>query len=535
MSGFQDEFFKDLWTDVLLNESRSILCDYFREEKEQHIRVKLRRYCLEAGGLYGPPLLSFSALLELPELKKERKEMERQAGHPADDRLSCEERIRFVRQLLERLERDGKYAGEPDDSGQAAHSMKDGREKETKKNGNRPRRGQGEHACVEILCRYYDLRMAAQGGYGLCPEEKMDLNPHMADRDRCNPRSEEKMGCNPRMVDRAGVLVSEFLDELSRKADDAKAGSRRRARAREEIQRAGAQIGNGYKRIQREKERLSGALERAAARVIDLYLYAEAVQFLYNAGYPMPTGEDGEEYGREVRRPPQHGSSRIKTVPLKLLDFYFERRRITERYLTSISRMAPSRISESDTLKEKIEEVYEFACDNEMDRAVLPLLIDNDSGSGLYVLGSSYLHSWDKQAANYQKVQRILGGRPCCYAIVKFLNLELEDEGTYFWAPCSVADPLYGKCDVNPEGVLFTDLETALDIYQGQLSVSAHEVLYENFRSENIVYLRGTDIPVDPQFRKYFQVMEEEDGLEDERRSLMEEYGCHSSLPMSLS
>ncbi len=457
MADFQDGFFRDLWDDVLFNESRSILCDYFREEKKQHILVKLKRYCLEAGGQYGPPLISFSMLLEMPELKKEKKRMEQHR----QENPSYEAHIRFVGQLLKELEEGGKKE----------HVQK------------RSRRGSGENACVEILCRYYDLLQRS---------------------------------CAPKGSGGSGAAL-EFLEELSRAADGAKAGSRRRARAKEEIRRA-------KERILRGRAEPLVILERAASQVMDLYLYAEAVQFLYNAGYPMSTGEDGEEYGKDVRRPQKRNNSRIKTIPLKLLDFYFERRRITENYLTSVSRMPPSRISDSDVLREEIEEVYEFACANEMERAVIPLLTDNDSGSGLYILGKSYLHSWDAQAADYQKVQRILDGRPCCYAIVRFLNLELEDGGTYFWAPYSIVDPLYGKCDTNPEGVLFSDLETALDIYQGQLSVSSQEVLYENFRSENRVRLGGEDAGIDPQFLKYFQILEEEDELEDEKARLMEEY-----------
>ena len=53
------------------------------------------------------------------------------------------------------------------------------------------------------------------------------------------------------------------------------------------------------------------------------------------------------------------------------------------------------------------------------------------------VLGSEYLQSWKEGSPDGRKVQEILRGRSCCYAIVRFLNLELEEDGQYFWAPYS--------------------------------------------------------------------------------------------------
>ena len=59
--------------------------------------------------------------------------------------------------------------------------------------------------------------------------------------------------------------------------------------------------------------------------VLDLCLYADAVQFFYNAGYPLPM-EERKKNEAETLIPKKTREARIKTLPLNLLDFYFEQR-----------------------------------------------------------------------------------------------------------------------------------------------------------------------------------------------------------------
>lgn len=465
MSDFGDGFFRDLWYDMVLNESHSVLCNYFREEKKQHILVKLKKHCYEMTIPLESHSISLEVLKEAPELKKDKKRIEQHLANDASD----EERIRFIRQLFTELT--------------------SGKKKEKKENEKHVRKGAGEHACVEILCQYYDFRIEY---------ETLGTDADLASLVKC---------------------VTPFLDKLCRKAKAAKVNKKRKKKVIEAIDRVLWQLKVDAKKIDK-----NGMVEKTMNKVMDLYLYAEAAQFLYNAGYPLPLEDDSEEYGKETLEPEKLNHARIKTVPVKLLDYYFSKRGLSFEQLTSVSRMSPSWISKNEALKEKLEEVYHFACDNNLKKAVIPLLIDNESGSGLYIIGENYLQSWGTKDQNYQKVEAILDGRPCCYAIVKFLNLELEDGGQYFWSPYSVVDLVYGKCDTNPEGILFNDLEIALNIYRGQLHVSSQEILYENFRSENIVHLKEDVVTIDPEFRKYFKITEEEDDLREERNDFETEY-----------
>lgn len=435
MSDFQEGFFRDLWNDMLLNESYSVLCCYFREEKKQHISVKIRKYYYERTAVYGPESISYDLLKEISKIKKD--EIQR---------------------------------------AQSIEKKKDKQEKSIHQ-----RKSSKEHACVEMLCQYYDFKT-------------------------------EYLTCyNNKDIEGMAKCTRAFLDVLYQKTDKAKAAKKKKNQILKEI----CTIKNLYK---------NGTVENVLNQVMNLYLYAEAAQFLYNAGYPLPQEDSSKEDTDEMPKLKKLSRARIKTVPLKMLDYYFKKREISFEHLDLVSRMSPSWILSNEVLKEKLEEVYEFACDNDMKRAVIPLMINNASGSGLYIIGKNYLQSWSTENRNQQKVEEILDGRPCCYAIVKFLNLELEDYGQYFWAPYSIVDMVYGKCDTNPEGILFNDLEKALNIYRGQLQVSSDKILYENFRNENIVHLKENAVSIDPEFRKYFKISEEEEDLREEITNYEMEY-----------
>lgn len=412
MSDFQEGFFRDLWYDVLLNGSGSILYRYFREEKTQHSLVRQKKYDYERAAVYGPPCSS-------PNIMED-------AG---------------VGQT-----------GKRQNGGQKGHS----------------RRGASEHACVEMLCRYYEFLT--------------DYAAFSRDGDS----------------DGASRAADGFLDELYQKTDEAKVSQKRKKPIFRTIAAAKQQL---------EDERMEGILEQ----VMDLYLYAESAQFLYNAGYPLPQEEEREPGEGDRPEPKRKKQARIKTIPLRLLDYYFADRGVSFDDVSSISRMSPSWIANHEDLKEKMEEVYEFVCDNGMTRAVIPLLLDHASGIGLYIIGKTYLQGWNSSMEDRQKVEDILGDRPCCYAIVKFLNLELNEDDQYFWSPYSIVDMVYGTCDTNPEGILFHDLDMALNIYKGQLNVASQDILYENFRNENVVYMDERDVTLDPEYRKYFRI-EEKDG-----------------------
>lgn len=207
-----------------------------------------------------------------------------------------------------------------------------------------------------------------------------------------------------------------------------------------------------------------------------------------------------------------------------LLDMYFSRKDLSFQKLSAINRTAPHQVSRNMDMKEEIEEVYRFVCEKEMDTAVVPLLIDNDSGSGLYIIGRAYLKSWNGDVRMRRRVNDILGDQTCCYAIVKFLNLEAQLDDTYLWTPYSVVDMVYESCDTNPENILFSDLEKALNIYEGQLGVRSGNILYENFHLVNQLDEEESLELIPPGYRKYFDVPRQEEDMREDIKSLKEEY-----------
>ena len=368
-------------------------------------------------------------------------------------------------------------------------------QEETWENGAKPvRRSAGRQPAAEILCRYYDF---------------------LTDHEIC---------C--RQKDPAGAAESAegFLREMRRLADAAKVGKRRKKSVFEELERM-------QKTYRHERT------ERLVEQVMDLHLYAEAAQFLYNAGYPLPR-ETEEKYdanweNQEKSRLKRLERSRIKTLPMGLLDIYFSRRDLSFRKLSAINRTAPRQVSRSVDMKEEIEEVYRFICEKEMITAVVPLLIDNDSGSGLYIIGRAYLKSWDGDIRMRRKVNDILENRSCCYAIVKFLNQEARLDDTYLWSPYSVVDMVYESCDTNPENILFSDLEKALNIYEGQLGVRSGNLLYENFHLANQLDEEESLELIPSGYRKYFDVPRQEEDMRGDIEALEDEYKKRLSAEFS--
>lgn len=335
-----------------------------------------------------------------------------------------------------------------------------------KKSGTRARKVSKEHACVEIL--------------RVCQRRK---------KQKQISEAENQM----------------FLELLKTKIEEAKVNQKRKKCVLEVLEQSENVTGKGIK------------------AVLDLCLYADAVQFFYNAGYPLPM-EERKKNEAETLIPKKTREARIKTLPLNLLDFYFEQRGLPFEKISYLSRMSPERVIKDEVLKEKLADVYEFACTNQMTRAVVPLLLDAETGKGLYVLGEAYLQQWDFQESEQEKVEEILNGECCCYAIVQFLNLELEDNGAYCWSPYSIVDMEFGKSDTNPELILFHDLEKALNVYKGQLSISSDEILYENFKEENTVYVEEEAVSIAPEFLKYFRIISKDKGLESYIEELKNEY-----------
>ncbi len=350
------------------------------------------------------------------------------------------------------------------------------------KSGRRPA---GHQPAIEILCLYYDF---------LAEYEVM--------RRQRDPEG------------RAGRTRA-FIQEMRRLANEAKVGKRRKQPVLEELE-------------QMEKTYRHNRTERLVEQIMDLYLYAEAAQFLYNAGYPLPRETD-REYGPEWEREEKPRlikleRSRIKTIPMGLLDLYFSRKDLPFRKLSAINRTDPRQVSRNVDMKEEIEEVYQFACENRMDTAVVPLLVDNDSGSGLYIIGKAYLKSWNGNVRMRRKVKDILGNRCCCYAIVKFLNLDAQIDDTYLWSPYSIVDMVYESSDTNPENILFSDLEKALNIYQGQLGVRSGNILYENFHLVNQLDKPESLELIPAEYRKYFNTPEEGENIWKDMEALQKEY-----------
>lgn len=339
------------------------------------------------------------------------------------------------------------------------------------------RRSADRQPAVEILCAYYGF---------------------LADYENAR-RQNDRASCRKK--------AAAFLDELQRLADMAKAGKKRKNEVYEEIEAM-------------RKDYRHGGIERLTERVMDLHLYAEAVQFLYNAGYPMPkensrAGDAGDACDMRLEK---LAASRIKTIPLALMDLYFSRKEISFETISAANRMTPHQVARSEDMAGEIEEMYDFACENEMKSAVIPLLIDNDTGSGLYIIGKSYLKSWDFDKERKRTVLKILNGRPCCYAIIKFLNIETGKnaaDAPYVWSPYSVVDMITESGEINPENILFSDLDEALDIYQGQLNAKAQGILYDNFREANWFDEEENAELIPEMYRRYFYVPEPEDADAD--------------------
>lgn len=351
----------------------------------------------------------------------------------------------------------GENSLETDGCSPAADRMKSGR------------RTSGRQPAVEILCGYYDYLAAYERG-------KREKN-----------RTLQK------------ECTELFLETLLRLVSVSKAGKKRKQPILSEME---------ILRRDCDPEKMEGVAEN----VMDLYLCAEAAQFLYNAGYPLPKDRDYEKEDVALAR---LARPRIKTIPLKLLDFYFSKRDLSFQKMSSINRAAPRAVSQNPDMTEKIEELYQFVCEKRMTTAVIPLMTGNDSGSGLYLVGRAYLKSWDADPRTRRIVKRILGNRPCCYAIVKFLNLEARLEDTYLWCPYSMVDMVYESCDSNPEGILFSDLDRALNIYQGQLNVRSRDIFYENFHLANQLEDAESGELLPPEYRKYFDIPEREDISKD--------------------
>lgn len=349
------------------------------------------------------------------------------------------------------------------------------------------RRPASQQPAVEILCQYYDFLTEYETLYR-----------------QNRPKDAFERG-------------SSFLADMQFLTDTAKAAKYRKKAVRTQIED-----------LQRRGRYQYHELEQLIEEVMDLYLYAEAAQFLYNAGYPLPkesakerkAGETEEIHLMKLENP------RIKTIPLRLLDLYFSRKDLPFETLSAINRTTPLQVSRSMDMTEEIEEVYRFVCENKMKGAVIPLLIDNDTGSGLYIIGETYLKSWNKNKRMLRKVQKILSGRSCCYAIVKFLNIEAglrKKDDPYVWSPYSIVDMINESGNINPESILFSDLDRALNIYQRQLTVKAQDILYENFHIANWLDTKGRSEVIPDGYRKYFGISEPED-LRKELEDIRTEY-----------
>ena len=69
--------------------------------------------------------------------------------------------------------------------------------------------------------------------------------------------------------------------------------------------------------------------------------------------------------------------------------------------------------------------------------------------------------------------------------------------------------------EINPENILFSDLDEALDIYQGQLNAKAQGILYDNFREANWFDEEENAELIPEMYRRYFYVPEPEDADAD--------------------
>ena len=161
-----------------------------------------------------------------------------------------------------------------------------------KKSGTRARKVSKEHACVEIL--------------RVCQRRK---------KQKQISEAENQM----------------FLELLKTKIEEAKVNQKRKKCVLEVLEQSENVTGKGIK------------------AVLDLCLYADAVQFFYNAGYPLPM-EERKKNETETLIPKKTREARIKTLPLNLLDFYFEQRGLPFEKISYLSRMSPERVIKDEVL-----------------------------------------------------------------------------------------------------------------------------------------------------------------------------------------
>ena len=200
------------------------------------------------------------------------------------------------------------------------------------------RRKSSEHICIDLLCEYYEIkRMQIIQSKGNRPLE-MELQS-----------------------------IETFLADAEAALKKSKAGKQRKEALRKAIDEL---------RYQPDMEHVI----RVKDQTLELYLYGDVAQYLYNVGYPLP---------RDDNSMLENIAPRVKTIPVKLLDFYQEQKaRFVHRGVSEIDK------NNTEDFIDTMQEVYNFARDHELREAVIPLQIDSESGIGLYVLGEEYLQIW---------------------------------------------------------------------------------------------------------------------------------------------
>ena len=347
------------------------------------------------------------------------------------------------------------------------------------------RRKSSEHICIDLLCEYYEIkRMQIIQSKGNRPLE-MELQS-----------------------------IETFLADAEAALKKSKAGKQRKEALRKAIDEL---------RYQPDMEHVI----RVKDQTLELYLYGDVAQYLYNVGYPLP---------RDDNSMLENIAPRVKTIPVKLLDFYQEQKaRFVHRGVSEIDK------NNTEDFIDTMQEVYNFARDHELREAVIPLQIDSESGIGLYVLGEEYLQiwGWNTEYRNPQqaKIAEILGESPCCYAIIYFQNISVSEENRYIWAPYTLTDQTFiSTCQVNPREMIFSDAKTALNMYLGRINATSNEVredIYYYFREVNQVELDESDINVNikAQFKKYFPVKgQSEVGLQEEIAAVKKEQTIRKKL-----
>jgi len=212
---------------------------------------------------------------------------------------------------------------------------------------------------------------------------------------------------------------------------------------------------------------------------------------------------------QDAETTPSKGRHQIrKSIEFDALDEWFRTMGQGETGLP-YSFHSPEYISQSDREMEKLDMLQEIASDNNMTGAFIPILMDQKTGCGLYILGENYFSGWPERGRERKELADLFGNDVCQFAIITFQNLYIEDmsggEGINtmeYWAPYSYAGFMYEG--ITPGKIIFDTPEKALQRYMDTIRIYQRGEAYQTIQSCNKVTLKETWDNIPPEFAMYF-------------------------------